>query len=155
MPDGRDKLKKLHENLVRDGYALPDYMTFEKDMADSNNLKRLHGTLLKDGYELPDEVTFRNDMGYGEVKKKDWVSRIFDGGEKSTNGNGLSGGLLGKGAKPVSEEQRIKAALSGVSTSTGEQTVAPEVDYEEMMYDPSLFFVTFSTGTSCPFPSFF
>ncbi|MFI0478847.1 MAG: hypothetical protein ACH349_07030, partial [Candidatus Rhabdochlamydia sp.] len=115
MPDDRGKLKKLHENLVRDGYALPDYATFEKDMSDSNNLKKLHGTLVNDGYELPDEMTFRSDMGYGEVKKKNWVSRIFGGEEKPTSSNGLSGGLLGSAAQK-SEKERLADYVTGLKT---------------------------------------
>jgi len=92
MPDGKDKLKKLHSNLVKDGYELPDYSTFEKDMSDSNKLFKLRENLVKDGYELPDQNTFRNDMGYGEptLKKK----------ESTSNDGGLLGGVTQSTSNP-------------------------------------------------------
>ncbi len=64
-----DNLLKLHSRLVKDGYELPKYDVFKRDMADPNKLQRLHTTLIKDKYELPDVETFSTDMGYG-VKKK-------------------------------------------------------------------------------------
>lgn len=62
-----DKLKTLHDNLVKDGYDLPDYETFKSDMQDETKLKKLHENLSKDNYDLPDYETFSSDMG---LKKK-------------------------------------------------------------------------------------
>ena len=144
MPDGRDKLKKLHENLVKDGYSLPDYATFEADMSDSNKLKKLHGTLMNDGYQLPDETTFRNDMGYGEVKKKvggkSWLDNAYEAASQNSNGLLSGGGLsrIGAAAKPVTEEQSIQMALKNVkhSPATGNEKKAPEVDQTALVNDP-------------------
>lgn len=104
MPDGKEKLKKLHSNLVKDGYSMPDYAVFERDMADTNKLNKLHDNLLKDGYDLPDNLTFRNDMGYGQppLKKKD--------GATST---GLFGGLQkGLEATPSQSKAPLKSEKS-------------------------------------------
>lgn len=65
-----DNLQKLHSRLVKDGYDLPNYDVFKKDMSDPTKLQRLHTTLIKDKYELPDINTFSTDMGYN-VKKKE------------------------------------------------------------------------------------
>tara|TARA_R110000868_G_scaffold167901_1_gene402447 strand:- start:1540 stop:1821 length:282 start_codon:yes stop_codon:yes gene_type:complete len=72
---GEDKLQKLHSNLVKDGYDLPDYNAFKTDMQDANKLKTLHDNLLKDEYDLPDYDTFSSDMG---VKKKRIYATIRD-----------------------------------------------------------------------------
>ena len=94
MPDGREKLKKLHGNLVKQGYELPDYALFEKDMADTNKLYKLHENLLKAGYDLPDKLTFRNDMGYGkptEKRKENYVSKdLFQTSYMATPSNSNS-----------------------------------------------------------------
>lgn len=64
---GKGKLKRLHETLTKDGYDVPDYASFEKDMADREKLGRLHKTLLSDNYDIPDFETFSLDMGFGGV----------------------------------------------------------------------------------------
>lgn len=69
-PPPNDKLKKLHENLIKEGYDLPDYETFGKDMADSVKRDKFYNNLVKEGYDLPDFKTFTIDMGYGEKKKE-------------------------------------------------------------------------------------
>ena len=64
-----DKLKTLHDNLVKEGYDLPDYNTFSGDMQDPQKSKTLHDNLIKAGYDLPDYDTFLGDMGL----KKKWL----------------------------------------------------------------------------------
>lgn len=70
MGDPREKLKKLHSNLVAQGFDIPEYSLFEKYMEDGNKLLKLHENLTKEGYDLPDFNTFQSDMGY-TVKKKE------------------------------------------------------------------------------------
>jgi hypothetical protein len=62
-----DNLQILYNNLVKEGYQLPDYNTFKGDMSDSVKSKKLHGNLVSEGYSLPDYDTFVGDMG---LKKK-------------------------------------------------------------------------------------
>ena len=63
MPN--DNLKKLYDKIVSDGYDMPDYPTFQKDMLDTNNLKKLYNNLNVE-YSLPDFKTFQTDMGIGD-----------------------------------------------------------------------------------------
>jgi len=70
MPNGKDKLKKLHANLVSEGYELPDFNTFDKDMSDSAKRNKMYSSLVEEGYELPDFSTFSVDMGYGQKKNE-------------------------------------------------------------------------------------
>lgn len=75
MADGtpKGKLETLHSSLVEEGYDLPDYKTFAKDMEDSNKLSKLYTNLKSDGYELPDKFEiFQVDMfgGTNPAEKK-------------------------------------------------------------------------------------
>lgn len=63
-------LTKLHDNLVKDGYDLPDVKTFSNDLKDSTKRQSLHDNLIKDGYELAAFGNFSQDLGYHDVKKK-------------------------------------------------------------------------------------
>lgn len=100
MP-GKDKLKKLHATLVRDGYDMPGYEEFEKDMADSAKLRKLHTTLVSDGYDMPDFEMFLDDMGY---KKKDPSVVSGIGGE--------AGSFAGPSGK--SNAQKVKEYVSAL-----------------------------------------
>lgn len=96
MPDGRDKLKKLHSTLVSQGYDLPDYAVFEKDMEDGGKMERLRQTLVKDSYDMPDSATFRNDMWGTEPSKKK-VPSILSGAISAAT-SGRLGGRVGGGS---------------------------------------------------------
>lgn len=97
MP-GSEKLKKLHSNLLNQGYDLPDYSTFEVDMQDDKKLNKLHSNLSGQGYDIPDYNTFKSDMGYvskaPEVKKKDQPSQITQ--EPSIDTSSLASGQSGQ-----------------------------------------------------------
>ena len=58
--------------LIKEGYDLPSYDVFERDMRDPVKSKTLHDNLVKENYDIPDYETFANDMG---LKKKDihWI----------------------------------------------------------------------------------
>jgi broad specificity phosphatase PhoE len=76
MPDqNQDNLQKLYTNAKNDGYDLPDYEQFKKDMSNPENLKKLHTNLSNAGYELPDFGKFSSDMGFS-VKKKETTSSV-------------------------------------------------------------------------------
>lgn len=66
MPEGiLNKFQELHSNLLKEGYDLPNFKTFQSDMQDGNKLKELHSNLLKEGYDLPEFNDFKSDMGIG------------------------------------------------------------------------------------------
>jgi hypothetical protein len=64
-----EKIKTLYDNLVKEGYDLPDYNTFIVDMGDNGKRQRFHSSLLEEGYDLPDFNTFTTDMGVDKKKK--------------------------------------------------------------------------------------
>jgi len=72
-----EKIKTLYENLVSEGYDLPDFNTFTVDMNDMKKRQKFHGSLVSEGYDLPDFNTFTNDMGFGLKKKEQAIP--FDG----------------------------------------------------------------------------
>lgn len=57
-----EHLRSLYDNLVKDGYDLPDFDTFSSDMGDSTKAQKLYSTISKDGYDLPDFDTFHKDI---------------------------------------------------------------------------------------------
>lgn len=61
-----EKLKSLYDNLVSDGYELPDYDTFVTDMGDTTKAQRLHTTIISDRWEVPE----RFEDFYSDVSPK-------------------------------------------------------------------------------------
>ena len=82
----KDNLLTLYNNVKKDGYDLPDYNTFYKDMSNPSNLKKLHDNLLKDGYDLPDYKTFSVDMSPSLKKKESTVSSSTSRGQNVASG---------------------------------------------------------------------
>ena len=64
-----EKIKTLYGSLVEEGYDLPNYDQFLKDMSDDKNRNKFHASLIEEGYDLPDYETFSIDMGFGQKKK--------------------------------------------------------------------------------------
>ena len=64
-----EKIRTLYGSLLDEGYDLPNYDQFLKDMSDNNNRTKFHASLVEEGYELPDYKTFSLDMGFDEKKK--------------------------------------------------------------------------------------
>lgn len=60
-----DNLRNLYKTFEKEGYEMPSYEDFEKDMQDDNNLHDAWETLKGDGYEPPEYDTFKTDMGFG------------------------------------------------------------------------------------------
>ena len=96
MPDPKEKLKKLHANLIKDGYDLPSFDVFDKDMSDVTKLSKLRDNLVKEGYDLPDLNTFQADMGFSQ--KKSQVGST-GGGQVGTSGRPLV--YANEGEKPI------------------------------------------------------
>ncbi len=73
--DKKTNLNLLHEQLVKDNYAVPkDYKAFEDTFSNPENAKALHDQLVSDSYAVPDDYdSFVNEFG---LKKKD-VYEIF------------------------------------------------------------------------------
>ena len=73
-----EKIKTLYGSLIEEGYDLPNYDQFLKDMSDNNKRTKFHASLVEEGYELPDFKTFSLDMGFDE-KKKGFSDRFGEG----------------------------------------------------------------------------
>lgn len=120
-PGGKDKLKKLHDNLLKEGYDLPDYATFETDIADPVKRKKLHESLLSEGYDLPEFGVFSEDMGF--IKKYDEYgipirnkSSEVIGSLRENVGAGLSAGAgLDDGSTPDGFAGRLGQRAGEVS----------------------------------------
>lgn len=56
------KLRKVYDTIVKEGYDVPDFATFETDMRDDKKLTLVRDRLVEDGYELPDFEQFKIDM---------------------------------------------------------------------------------------------
>ena len=65
MEDSR--LKKVYDTIVKEGYDVPDYTTFESDMRDDKKLTLVRDRLVEDGYDLPEFEQFKIDM-FGAVE---------------------------------------------------------------------------------------
>ena len=65
------KLRKVYDTIVKEGYDVPDFATFETDMRDDNKLTQVRDRLVEDGYELPEFGQFKIDM-FGAPQEKAW-----------------------------------------------------------------------------------
>ena len=65
--EDNEKLKALHESLIKDNYELPSYDVFAEDLRNPEKSKAFYDGLVKDNYELPEYEVFVNDLG---LKKK-------------------------------------------------------------------------------------
>lgn len=81
MGNGKDNLKSLYDNLVADGYDLPNYDQFKTDMTDDVKLNKLYTNLVDAGYDLPEYGVFQSDMG---VKKKEPTGDVSATGTEPT-----------------------------------------------------------------------
>lgn len=81
-----ENLKKVYINLKADGYVLPSYEKFKKNMADSAYMRKMHSMLMADGWDVPDYGTFRADMGYGNQTKSVIVSTDVSGAQNADAG---------------------------------------------------------------------
>ena len=52
MPENEDKIKKLYDTFVSDGYDMESEEDFRKNLSDSTKRKAAYDALVKDGYEM-------------------------------------------------------------------------------------------------------
>lgn len=114
MPD--DKKKTLYNNLVKEGYDLPDYNTFVSDMTDETKRTKFHSSLVSEGYDIPDYKTFSVDMGFDSQKK----NQIVNEGQPSGNIGSLASSRSGlqsniTNRQPVVvEQQAVPHQIDGI-----------------------------------------
>ena len=62
MPEEKDKIKKLYDTFVSDGYDMESEEDFRKNLLDSTKRKAAYDALVKDGYDMePFEEFERNE----------------------------------------------------------------------------------------------
>ena len=68
MPENEDKIKKLYDTFVSDGYDMESEEDFRKNLSDSTKRKAAYDALVKDGYELEPFEEFENNIGFGKIQ---------------------------------------------------------------------------------------
>lgn len=68
MPENEDKIKKLYDTLVSDGYDMESEEDFRKNLSDSTKRKAVYDALVKDGYEMEPFEEFENNIGFGKIQ---------------------------------------------------------------------------------------
>ena len=65
MPENEDKIKKLYDTFVSDGYDMESEEDFRKNLSDSTKRKAAYDALVKEGYEMEPFEEFENNIGFG------------------------------------------------------------------------------------------
>lgn len=68
MPENEDKIKKLYDTFVSDGYDMESEEDFRKNLSDSTKCKAAYDALVKDGYEMEPFEEFENNIGFGKIQ---------------------------------------------------------------------------------------
>lgn len=68
MPENEDKIKKLYDTFVSDGYDMESEEDFRKNLSDSTKRKAVYDALVKDGYEMEPFEEFENNIGFGKIQ---------------------------------------------------------------------------------------
>lgn len=68
MPENEDKIKKLYDTFVSDGYDMESEEDFHKNLSDSTKRKAAYDALVKDGYEMEPFEEFENNIGFGKIQ---------------------------------------------------------------------------------------
>lgn len=69
MPEEKDKIKKLYDTFVSDGYDMESEEDFRKNLLDSTKRKAAYDALVKDGYDMePFEEFESNIIGFGKER---------------------------------------------------------------------------------------
>lgn len=118
-----EKIKTLYGSLVEEGYELPNYDQFLKDMSDNNKRTKFHASLVEEGYELPDYKTFSIDMGFDE-KKKGFQTDLGSAYETTSGGSFPKyQGMKLEGSTPMTKKgPRQPSSPSNVDKGTFQQT---------------------------------
>lgn len=68
MLENEDKIKKLYDTFVSDGYDMESEEDFRKNLSDSTKRKAAYDALVKDGYEMEPFEEFENNIGFGKIQ---------------------------------------------------------------------------------------
>ena len=68
MPENEDKIKKLYDTYVSDGYDMESEEDFCKNLSDSTKRKAAYDALVKEGYEMEPFEEFENNIGFGKIQ---------------------------------------------------------------------------------------
>lgn len=66
MPEEKDKIKKLYDMFVSDGYDMESEEDFRKNLLDSAKRKAAYDALVKDGYDMEPFEEFESNIGFGK-----------------------------------------------------------------------------------------
>lgn len=66
MPEEKDKIKKLYDMFVSDGYDMESEEDFRKNLLDSTKRKAAYDALVKDGYDMEPFEEFESNIGFGK-----------------------------------------------------------------------------------------
>ncbi|MCM1079077.1 MAG: strawberry notch C-terminal domain-containing protein [Bacteroidales bacterium] len=65
MNDNKDKIKKLYDTFVSDGYEMESEEQFRKNLQDVGKRKAAYDALVNDGYEMEAYDQFEKNLGFG------------------------------------------------------------------------------------------
>lgn len=68
MPEEKDKIKKLYDTFVSDGYDMESEEDFRKNLLDSTKRKAAYDALVKDGYDMGPFEEFESNIGFGKER---------------------------------------------------------------------------------------
>ena len=68
MPEEKDKIKKLYDTFVSDGYDMESEEDFRKNLLDSTKRKAASAALVKDGYDMEPFEEFESNIGFGKER---------------------------------------------------------------------------------------
>lgn len=68
MPEEKDKIKKLYDTFVSDGYDMESEEDFRKNLLDSTKRKAAYDGLVKDGYDMEPFEEFESNIGFGKER---------------------------------------------------------------------------------------
>lgn len=68
MPEEKDKIKKLYDTFVSDGYDMESEEDFRKNLLDSTKRKAAYDALVKDGYDMEPLEEFESNIGFGKER---------------------------------------------------------------------------------------
>lgn len=75
MPEEKDKIKKLYDTFVSDGYDMESEEDFRKNLLDSAKRKAAYDALVKDGYDMEPFEEFESNIGFGKEQTSSQQSR--------------------------------------------------------------------------------
>jgi N12 class adenine-specific DNA methylase len=68
MPEEKDKIKKLYDTFVSDGYDMESEEDFRKNLLDSTKRKAAYDAFVKDGYDMEPFEEFESNIGFGKER---------------------------------------------------------------------------------------